>query len=129
MKLTDTQLRHIARASSPLEECAKASDQTDQATARAAGDTTQEPDPTVVGVRRATEEVLRAADSVLRATREVAPSGEAAKPPPAFEDIQSGLKAQREFSLPVPVARPRRAHRRPRKRAQQPTTCILSFRL
>ena len=113
MKLTDTQLRHIARASSPLEECAKASDQTDQATARAAGDTTQEPDPTVVGVRRATEEVLRAADNVLRATREVAPSGEAVKPSPAFEDIQSGLKGQREFSLPVPVARPRRAHRRP----------------
>jgi len=113
MKLTDTQVRHIVRASSPLEECAKASDQTDQATARAAGDTTQEPDPTVVGVRRATEEVLRAADNVLRATREVAPSGEAVKPSPAFEDIQSGLKEQREFSLPVPVARPRRAHRRP----------------
>ena len=113
MKLTDTQLRHIVRASNPLEDCAKAGDQTDQAIARAAGDTTQEPDPTVVGVRWATEEVLRAADNVLRATREVAPPGEAAKPSPAFEDVQSGLTERREFSLPVPVARPRRAHRRP----------------
>jgi hypothetical protein len=113
MKLTDTQLRHVVRASHPLEECARASDQTDQAVAHAAGDATRDPDPTVVGVRWATDEVLRAADNVLRVTQEVAPAGHAAKPLPAFEDIQTGLNKRREFLLPVPVARPRRAPRRP----------------
>jgi hypothetical protein len=113
MKLTDTQLRHIVRASNPTGERATASDQIDQAITHAAGDTTKEPDPTVVGVRWATEEVLRAADNVLRVTEEVAPASRAAKPSLAFEAIQSRLDEQRKFSLPVPVARPRRADRRP----------------
>ena len=113
MKLTDTQLRHIVRASNSPAGRATASDQTDQAIAHPAGDTTKEPDPTVVGVRWATEEVLKAADNVLRVTKEVAPAGQAARPWQAFEAIPSGLNEQRKFSPPVPVARPRRAHRRP----------------
>ena len=112
MKLTDAQLRHIARASDPPAGLGTASDRTDQAIADSAGDT-KEPDPKIVGVRWATEEVLRAADDVIRVTQEVAPASEAAKVSPAFENIQTRLNEQRKLSLPVPVAGPRRAARRP----------------
>jgi hypothetical protein len=112
MKLTDAQLRHIERASDPPAERTMAGDRSDYAIADLAGDTTREPDPKVVGVRWATDEVLGAADNVIRASEEV-PAREAAKPSPAFESIQSGLNEQRKFALPVLVGRPRRAARRP----------------
>jgi len=112
MKLTDAQLRHIARASDPPAGLGTASDRTDQAIADSAGDT-KEPDPKIVGVRWATEEVLRAADDVIRVTQEAAPASEAAKVSPAFENIQTRLNEQRKLSLPVPVAGPKRAARRP----------------
>jgi hypothetical protein len=110
MRLTDAQLRHVARTSDP--GGATASDRTDQLVMDAASDNVNESEQKIIDVRWATEEVMRAADTVLRATREVAPGSHTAKTSSRF-NIDSGPREPRKFSLPVTVPRPKRADRRP----------------
>ena len=110
MRLTDAQLRHVARTSDP--GGATASDRSDQAVMDAASDNVNESEQKIIDVRWATEEVMRAADSVLRVTQEVAPGNQTAKTSSRF-NIDSGARGQRTFSLPVTVPQPKRADRRP----------------
>jgi len=110
MRLTDAQLRHVARTSNP--GGGTASNRTDQVITDAASDNVKQSDQKIIDVRRATEEVMRAADSVLRATQEAAPGSQAAKTSSRF-NIDSGAREQRKFSPPVTVSPPKRADRRP----------------
>jgi hypothetical protein len=111
MKLTDAQLRHVARTSNPSAGRGTASDRADQAITDAASDNIKDPEPKIVDVMLATEKVIRAADNVIRATREVAPGSQTDKTSSSLQE--SGLGERRKFSLPVTVPRPRRADRRP----------------
>jgi hypothetical protein len=113
MKLTDTQLRHVARTSNPSTGRGTASDRTDQAITNAASDNIKEPEPKISDVLLATEKVIRAADNVIRATQEVAPGCQTAKTSSSFEGVGSGRGERRKFSLPVTIPRPKRAARRP----------------
>jgi hypothetical protein len=111
MKLTDTQLRHVARTSHPSAGRGTASDRADPAIADAAKDNIKEPDPKITDVMLATEKVLRAADKVIRVAQEVAPGVQTAKASSSFEERAEGER--RQFSLPVTIPRPKRACRRP----------------
>ncbi len=111
MKLTDTQLRHVARTSRPSVGRGTASDRADPAIADAAKDNIKEPDPKITDVMLATEKVLRAADTVIRVAQEVAPGSYTAKTSSSFEG--RGLRERDKFSLPVTIPRPKRAYRRP----------------
>jgi hypothetical protein len=111
MKLTDTQLRHVARASHPSVGRGTASDRADPAMADAAKDNIREPDPEITDVMLATEKVMRAADKVIRVAQEVAPGSHTAKTSSSFEE--RGLGERDRFSLPMTIPRPKRAYRRP----------------
>jgi pyruvate/2-oxoglutarate dehydrogenase complex dihydrolipoamide acyltransferase (E2) component len=113
MKLTDTQLRHIARTSNSPTGRGTASDRTDQVITDAASDNIKEHEPKIFDVLWAAERVLQAADSVIRATQEVAPGSQTAKTSSSFQNIGTGVREQGKFSLPMAIPRPKRAYRRP----------------